>query len=213
MKKEKRKALARGIEHDYPRNIQIALSVSLLSFILMFNTIKSLPVTPYARAQTENITMVEEMNALEEVTVPPPPVQRPQVQVEVAEPGETAEQVDVLTDINNLDFGNIDVTPPQVDSVYEVYAVEAMPEITRFVTPEYPEVARQAGIEGRVVVQVVVDEKGNIVPGSERILASTNEIFNEPALEAARACAFKPGQMGDRPVKVRVNIPFAFRLR
>ncbi len=203
----------RDLKEDYPRNLQVALSVSILSFILLFSLVKGLRITPYSRMHAENITMIEEMAALEDITVPPPPVQRPQVQVDVAEPGETPDEVDVITDINNLDFGNIDITPPQVDSVYEVYAVEIMPEITAFVTPAYPEVARQAGIEGRVVVQVVVDETGKVIPGTERILTSTNDVFNEPALSAARDCTFKPGQMGDRAVKVRVNIPFAFRLK
>ena len=203
----------RDLEQDYTRNLQVALSLSLLSIILMFSLVKGLQITPYSRAQLENITMIEEMAALEDITVPPPPVQHPQVQVEVVEPGEASDEACVITDINNLDFGNIDITPPQVDSVYEAYAVEIMPEITDFVMPVYPDVVRQAGIEGRVVVQVVVDEKGGVIPGTERILTSTNDVFNEPALAAARDCNFKPGQMGDRMVKVRVNIPFAFRLR
>ncbi len=213
IKQESMAVLPRDLEQDYPRNIQVALSVSVVALILMFSLVKGLKITPYSRAQAENITMLEEMAALEEITVPPPPVQRPQVQVDIAEPGETTDEVDVITDMSNLDFGNSDITPPQVDSVYEVYAVEIMPEITEMVKPSYPDVAMQAGIEGRVVVQVVVDEKGRVMPGTERILASTNEVFNEPAIAAARACTFKPGQMGDRPVKVRVNIPFAFRLR
>lgn len=218
MEEEKRKhergvVLPRDLEQDYPRNLQVALSVSVLALILMFSLVKGLKVTPYSKTQAENITMLEDMAVLEEVTVPPPPVQRPQVQVDIAEPGETSDEVDVITDINNLDFGNSDITPPQVDSVYEVYLVEIMPEITEMARPSYPPVAMQAGIEGRVVVQVVIDEKGRVIPGTEQILASTNEVFNEPALEAARACTFKPGQMGDRAVKVRVNIPFAFRLR
>jgi len=212
-KHEARRLTTKGLEGDYPRNIQIALSVSLLSFILIFNTIKGLLIAPYSGARAENITIVEEMAALEDITIPPPPVQRPQVQVEVAEPGETADQTDSLGEIVTLEFTSADIIPPRVDSIYEVYLVEVVPEITEFVSPAYPEAAKQAGIEGRVVVQVVVDERGKIVPGTERILASTNDIFNEPALEAARSCTFKPGRMGDRQVKVRVNIPFSFKLR
>ncbi|MGB9589312.1 MAG: TonB family protein [Candidatus Hydrothermia bacterium] len=203
----------RDLQEDYPRNMQVALSVSLVSLILLFSMVNGLRITPYSMTQTENITMLEEMAALEDITVPPPPVQRPQVQVDIVEPGETPDEADVVTDINSLDFGNIDITPPQVDSVYEAYAVEVIPEITEMVRPDYPPVAMQAGIEGRVVVQVVVDENGRVIPGTERILASTNDVFNEPALTAARACIFRPGQMGDRAVKVRVNIPFAFKLR
>ncbi|MGC8894738.1 MAG: TonB family protein, partial [candidate division WOR-3 bacterium] len=157
----------RDLQEDYPRNMQVALSVSLVSLILLFSMVNGLRITPYSMTQTENITMLEEMAALEDITVPPPPVQRPQVQVDIVEPGETPDEADVVTDINSLDFGNIDITPPQVDSVYEAYAVEVIPEITEMVRPDYPPVAMQAGIEGRVVVQVVVDENGRVIPGTE----------------------------------------------
>jgi len=42
-------------------------------------------------------------------------------------------------------------------------AFDEPPELIDFVTPEYPELARQAGFEGTVRVRVLVDEAGNVV--------------------------------------------------
>jgi len=200
------------LEDEYPRNFQLALSVSLVGFILMFSLVKGVQVSPY-RSTVGAITPIEQLPALQDVVEPPPPPVTPRVQVDVAAPGDQTVQdqdVDVNVDIDfSLDQG---ITPPAVDSVFEIYTVEQAPEITSFVHPAYPDMARNAGVEGRVVVQVVVDENGKVMPGSARILSTTNEIFNAPALDAAMACTFSPGKMGDRAVKVRVNIPFAFRI-
>jgi len=201
------------LEDDYPRNVQLALTVSLVAFILMFMFVKGLQISPYQK-KVENVTRIEEMAELENIEEPPPPPPKPQVQVEVAEAGEEEtkqEEVEIQTTIEFSEFEA--PPPPKVEEVYEFYAVESPPEMTSFSQPEYPEIARNAGIEGRVTIQVIVDENGKVMPGTERVLSSTNEVFNAPALEAARKCQFKPGQMGDRKVRVRVNIPFAFKLK
>jgi protein TonB len=202
------------LEDDYPRNIQLALTISLVAFILMFMFVKGLTITPYQK-NVENVTRVEEMAELENIEEPPPPPPKPQVQVEVAEAGEEETQQQENVEIQStVEFSEFEAPPPpKVEEVYEFYAVEKPPEMISFSQPEYPEIARNAGIEGRVTVQVIVDENGKVIPGSERILSSTNEVFNAPALEAARKCQFSPGQMGDRKVRVRVNIPFAFKLK
>ena len=76
---------------------------------------------------------------------------------------------------------------------------------------EYPEFARRAGIEGQVVVQFVVDERGNVV--DPVVLRSPNELLSEAALKAVRESRFTPGQQRGRPVKVRFAVPVTFRLR
>ncbi|MEO0144918.1 MAG: energy transducer TonB [candidate division WOR-3 bacterium] len=93
----------------------------------------------------------------------------------------------------------------------EFFKVEVKPEPIRTVMPEYPEVARKAGLEGRVTVAVIVDENGNVIHAE--VVNSTNKVFEEPALKAAYQYKFKPGMMKDRKVKVRVIIPFAFKLQ
>jgi len=76
---------------------------------------------------------------------------------------------------------------------------------------EYPEFARRARIEGQVVVQFVVDERGNVV--DPVVLRSPNDLLSEAALKAVRESRFTPGQQRGRPVKVRFAVPVTFRLR
>ena len=76
---------------------------------------------------------------------------------------------------------------------------------------EYPEAARRAGIEGRVIVQFVVDERGNVV--DPVVVRSPNDLLSEAALTEVRTLKFTPGQQRGRPVKVRFSLPVTFRLR
>jgi protein TonB len=76
---------------------------------------------------------------------------------------------------------------------------------------EYPELAERIGVEGRVIVQFVVDEWGNVV--DPVVVWSPHDLLSEAALEAVRQATFRPGQQGGRPVKVRFSLPVTFRLR
>jgi len=208
-------SLRKGVEleDEYPFNLQAALSLSLVLFILMFTLVRGIKVEPY-KGKTEAVTRVEEMAELENIEEPPPPPPKPQVQIDVAEAGQeeqAQEEVEIQT---NIEFNEFEAPPPpKVEEVYEFYNVEQQPQMTSFVEPAYPEIARNAGLVGRVTVQVIVDENGNVMSGTPRVLSSTNEVFNQAALDAAAKCKFTPGQMGDRKVRVRVNIPYAFRLK
>jgi TonB family protein len=100
--------------------------------------------------------------------------------------------------------------PAPTQTVFEVYEVDEPPQPIVQVQPEYPEVARKAGLEGKVIVMAVVDENGNVIEAY--IHKSDNPIFNEAALEAAKKMKFKPARQKDIPVKVKVLIPFVFKL-
>ena len=109
-------------------------------------------------------------------------------------------------------------TPPVVESVEDPIftVVEVNPELigglaglqSRVI---YPEMAQRVGIEGQVVVQFVVDERGNVV--DPVVLRSPSELLSEAALAAVRESRFTPGQQRGRPVKVRFAVPVTFRLR
>jgi len=78
--------------------------------------------------------------------------------------------------------------------------------------PLYPMMLRAARVEGRVLVQVVVDALGRVEPGSLEIVQSTHSQFNDPARRASLTCRFRPATAGGRLVRVRVHVPIAFRL-
>lgn len=98
-----------------------------------------------------------------------------------------------------------------IGEYYDFFKVEVKPEPIKTVLPEYPEVARKAGLEGKVTIAVIVDENGNVIHAE--VINSSNQVFNEAALKAAYGYKFKPGMMKDKKVKVKVIIPFAFKLQ
>jgi len=98
-----------------------------------------------------------------------------------------------------------DDTPPA-----DFVPVEKEPVVVKKVEPKYPELAMRAGLEGKVWVKIWVDKEGK--PKQVVILKSDAEIFNEPAVEAAKQFLFTPAYMNNGPVSVWVSVPFKFKL-
>lgn len=88
--------------------------------------------------------------------------------------------------------------------------VEKNPVPVKQVAPEYPEIARRAGVEGTVWVKILVDRDGKARKAI--IMKSDAEIFNEPAIQAALQWVFTPAMMNDGPVPVWAAVPFRFKL-
>jgi len=76
--------------------------------------------------------------------------------------------------------------------------------------PAYPEIAREAGVEGTVLVRVLVDAQGTV---RDRILLQSVLGLDEAALAAAATAVFRPALQQDKPVAVWVVLPIEFRLR
>jgi len=77
------------------------------------------------------------------------------------------------------------------------------------VQPSYPAVAKAAGAQGAVQVQITVNETGQVI-AAEAI--SGHPLLRESALEAARQWAFKPTELSGVPVKVQGLLTFNFTL-
>jgi TonB family protein len=76
----------------------------------------------------------------------------------------------------------------------------------------YPEIARKAGIEGRVILYILIDESGQV--RDTRVVQSLGQAgCDEAAIEAVKSVRWKPAMQRDKPVKVWVAIPVIFRLK
>ncbi|MDX9750651.1 MAG: energy transducer TonB [Flavobacteriales bacterium] len=115
----------------------------------------------------------------------------------------------------------IDVaTPQEPDSTQALIMVEEMPEfpggmpaLSQYVTGElrYPKEAREMNIEGLVLVGFVVERDGSI--SQANVLRGIGGGCDEEALRVvARMPAWKPGQQGGTPVRVRYTLPLRFKL-
>lgn len=100
---------------------------------------------------------------------------------------------------------------PETTAVF--VAFDEDPVILSQPQPKYPELARHAGIEGVVRVEVLVDRYGDVK--SARVIkeSGTNVGFEEAALEAARLTKWRPAMQNHEPVKLWVAFNIAFRLK
>jgi len=99
------------------------------------------------------------------------------------------------------------------DQPYLEAVVEERPERISSPPVRYPDILRQAGIEGRVLLEMVIDTSGHVERGSMRVLSSTHQLFEGPAREMAQASLFSPGRIQGRAVRVRVQQPINFNIQ
>ncbi len=101
--------------------------------------------------------------------------------------------------------GDEDVRPEEFTP-----GVEKYPMILMNPSPQYPDLARRAGIEGTVYVKMWVAKDGTVK--SSEVVKSSSEIFDQAALDASKKWLFTPAIMNNKPVSVFVTVPFKFRL-
>lgn len=75
----------------------------------------------------------------------------------------------------------------------------------------YPEIAKRAGLQGKVLILAFIDEKGNVV--HTKVMKGLGGGIDEMASDAVRNTKFNPGIQNGKPVKVQVTIPIQFTLQ
>jgi protein TonB len=88
-------------------------------------------------------------------------------------------------------------------------AFEKEPELVSMNEPQYPELAREAGVEGTVLIRVLVAEDGFV---KDQIIIQSVSMLDDAAATAAQTAVFKPALQKDKPVAVWMVIPIEFRL-
>ncbi|MDT3695180.1 MAG: TonB family protein [Ignavibacterium sp.] len=93
-------------------------------------------------------------------------------------------------------------------------AVEEMPQLIGGMKQlqskiKYPDIAKRVGIEGKVLVQALVDENGDVV--SVKTLKGIGAGCDEEAMDAVKKSKFVPGKQRGKNVKVQVTIPIVFK--
>lgn len=101
---------------------------------------------------------------------------------------------------------------PAENSFHREGDLDTPPRAVYAPAPEYPAQARRNRREGRVVVRVLLDERGRVVRG--QILPGADaESFGRAALDAVRRWRFTPGLKDGSPVRAEVEVPILFRIR
>jgi len=185
--------------------------------------------------QLEQPPSIGEQQEIEQIEAPPlkstikftPPVVKPDEQVQdeymptvddlkEVDPGaETQEGVEGGVDYSLIEVEEKVVEEKEQAPTYFV-AVEEMPEPIGGIKGiqekiEYPEIAKRAGVEGKVYILAFVDESGNVMKA--QVLKGIGAGCDEAALDAVQKTKFKPGKQRGVPVKVQVSIPIIFKLQ
>jgi protein TonB len=122
----------------------------------------------------------------------------------VADAGDAGAGTAIETD---LALDNIGVEAPPPDFV----PFEKEPAVVRRIEPQYPDAARQAGIEGSVFAKLWIDKEGRVK--DVVILKTPSPIFDPAVIEAARQWVFTPAVMNSGPVAVWFPVKFTFNLQ
>ena len=101
-----------------------------------------------------------------------------------------------------------EVTPPAPERVRVGGSVSA-PRLLVRVPPDYPAMAAAAQMEGRVILEATVDEKGNV--DDVRVLRS-HAIFDQAAVEAVKQWRYEPLMFNGRPVPFVLTVTLSFNL-
>ncbi|MCS6808818.1 MAG: energy transducer TonB [Bacteroidota bacterium] len=75
----------------------------------------------------------------------------------------------------------------------------------------YPDLAKRAGIEGKVSIRVLVGKNG--VPKKYIIESTDSDLLNDAAVKAIMSSVFTPAIQNNQPIDCWVSIPVVFRLR
>jgi len=196
----------------YRRLIEIGFMVSFLLLITLglayprFREKRIKPSPPKVEINIEKVDVTQQFEA-------PPPPARPSIPVE-------SESDDLLDDVTidptTIDmFSEIEPPPPPEQMIEFIPYDEDPVPIGGYQgiknRAKYPEIAREAGIEGMVIVRAFIDEKG-IVRDMKIQKGIPNTGLDEAAMSAIGRTKFKPAKQRDKPVGVWISIPITFKL-
>lgn len=81
--------------------------------------------------------------------------------------------------------------------------------LVRRVQPEYPQLARQARIQGMVMLQAVISKEGTI---ENLVVLSGHPMLVRAALDAVQRWRYRPYYLNGQPVEVETQITVNFTL-
>jgi protein TonB len=100
--------------------------------------------------------------------------------------------------------------PVDLNATFLEAVVEERPQALSCPPPAYPRILQDAGIEGRVLLEFVIDTLGHAERSSIKVIDTANQGFNRPAIDGITKCVFRPGRVAGHAVRVLVRMPVVF---
>ena len=227
---EIKKSPKADLEGKKTTGVLIGLVLILAAMFVAFEwTERDVVIT--ADSGIQEVAVEEEMVPITEQEEPkqaPPPPEAPKVE-EVLQIADNDANVEETTIQSNEDKGEAVefkyvpavVEEEEVEEQQIFQVVEEMPEFPggmaecmKFLAKniKYPTIAQENGVQGRVIVQFVVNKDGTIV--DPVVVRSVDPYLDKEALRVIKAMPkWKPGKQRGKAVRVKYTVPVTFRLQ
>ncbi len=200
-------------------------------WVAVVATIKTAEVIEEAAADTTMIFLTQESKVeaepppVQEILTIDPPPKGFQILVAPIEIPTEIPPVDLSERFDPRDFSGIGVEggvfsgvvggtgPVDFSQTFLETAVDERPERLSGPYPRYPEMLRQAGIEGFVLLEFVIDTSGRVEESTLKVLQSTNRAFEGPAKVVIRQSLYRPGRVRGQAVRVLVSQRIGFTIQ
>ena len=210
------------------RGVVVGTTAWMVLFLLSFGTTALLKMRP--KETRVVVVPYRELAAPPPLTDKPPPpavaiaqpVAPPSVAVPVPVPDAEAPPEQIIASQEELAVstpgvqsegdGQLVVAPPEEDALPafgEYVYVEELPEVVTRVPPAYPDLARDAGVDGTVQVQALVGKDGKV---KDVKVTKSIPMLDAAAVAAVKQWVFKPALSNNKPVAVWVAVPVRFTL-
>jgi TonB family protein len=196
----------RDFKAGYRRRFDLALALSIVLNFFVLGFTPALQPAPYQLPPSPPslVSILPEWN----VPDPPQEVQRPVIPIEALDSEEVVEEIPNTTlDPSEVSSAPLPVPPPPADA-FSVY--DRKPLVLVRVAPEYPQLARNMGIEGVVLCRLTIGTDGRVE--EVVVLRSTAQALNEHAVAALKQWVFRPAEQSGNPVRVTIVVPCRFSL-
>lgn len=110
----------------------------------------------------------------------------------------------------NLKVGQVVESTGEKTPIDTEFGSVTGPKFIYYEKPNYPPMARRLGKEGKVLLRLTIDEKGELI--KIEVLESAPYGFTEAAIEALKKSKFAPAKKDGKPVPSRALLPVKFIL-
>ena len=90
------------------------------------------------------------------------------------------------------------------------FLITAMPKILEEIRPDYPIDAKKEGVQGSVILEILIDAKGTV--RSAKVVKSLDPRLDQAAINAIQKFKFRPAMMEDSAVAVKIKYAINFVL-
>ena len=227
---EVKKSPKADLENKKTSNLLVGAILTLAVLFIGFEWSER-EVTVVTDSGITEIVFEDEMVPITEQEPPkqaPPPPEAPKMEeiIEIVEDDadveeSTIEASDDITAAVEVKYTAVEVEEEEVEEQQIFQVVEEMPEFPggmgecmKFLGKniKYPQISQENGVQGRVIVQFVVNQDGSIV--DPQVVRGVDPYLDKEALRVISMMPkWKPGKQRGKAVRVKFTVPVMFRLQ